>query len=66
MNIDNSNSFKDKIMNHTVTPDIKDTVKKSRQIEHLYAGVDTQDGAGVKLTRVLTQQLQERLDPYLM
>ena len=58
--------FKDNIMNHTVTPDIKDTVKNSRQIEHLYAGVDTQDGAGVKLTRVLTQQLQERLDPYLM
>jgi redox-sensitive bicupin YhaK (pirin superfamily) len=53
-------------MNHTVTPDIKDTVKNSRQIEHLYAGVDTQDGAGVKLTRVLTQKLQERLDPYLM
>ena len=53
-------------MNHTVTPDMKDTVKNSRQIEHLYAGVDTQDGAGVKLTRVLTQQLQERLDPYLM
>ena len=53
-------------MNHTVTPDTKDTVKNSRQIEHLYAGVDTQDGAGVKLTRVLTQQLQERLDPYLM
>ena len=58
--------FKDNIMNHTVTPDIKDTVKNSRQIEHLYAGVDTQDGAGVKLTRVLTQKLQERLDPYLM
>jgi len=58
--------FKDNIMNHTVTPDTKDTVKNSRQIEHLYAGVDTQDGAGVKLTRVLTQQLQERLDPYLM
>ncbi len=53
-------------MNHTVTPDTKDTVKNSRQIEHLYAGVGTQDGAGVKLTRVLTQQLQERLDPYLM
>ena len=53
-------------MYHTVTPDMKDTVKNSRQIEHLYAGVDTQDGAGVKLTRVLTQQLQERLDPYLM
>lgn len=53
-------------MNNTVSNSIKDTVTQSRQIEHLYAGVDTQDGAGVKLTRVLTQQLQERLDPYLM
>lgn len=37
-----------------------------RQVEQLYAGIDTQDGAGVKLTRVLTHQLQQRLDPYLM
>ena len=53
-------------MNDTIANSVKDKVTKSRQIEQLHAGVDTQDGAGVKLTRVLTQQLQERLDPYLM
>ena len=53
-------------MNNTVANSKKDTVTQSRQIEQLFAGVDTQDGAGVKLTRVLTQQLQQRLDPYLM
>lgn len=42
------------------------TLNNPRQVEQLYAGIDTQDGAGVKLTRVLTQQLQQRLDPYLM
>lgn len=42
------------------------TLTQPRQVEQLYAGVDTQDGAGVKLTRVLTHQLQHRLDPYLM
>ncbi|UNK05511.1 pirin family protein [Psychrobacter raelei] len=42
------------------------TITQPRQVEQLYAGVDTQDGAGVKLTRVLTHQLQHRLDPYLM
>lgn len=42
------------------------TLNKPRHVEQLYAGIDTQDGAGVKLTRVLTQQLQQRLDPYLM
>ena len=39
---------------------------KARSVEHLIAGIPTSDGAGVKLTRVLTQQLQRRLDPYLM
>ena len=39
---------------------------KARPVEHLIAGIPTSDGAGVKLTRVLTQQLQRRLDPYLM
>ena len=53
-------------MSDTIANNVTDTVNQSRQIEHLFAGVDTQDGAGVKLTRVLTQQLQERLDPYLM
>ena len=53
-------------MNNTAANSKKDIVTQSRQIEQLFAGVDTQDGAGVKLTRVLTQQLQQRLDPYLM
>jgi redox-sensitive bicupin YhaK (pirin superfamily) len=32
----------------------------------LVQGQDTQDGAGVRLTRVLTHDLQTRLDPFLM
>ncbi len=40
--------------------------KPFRSIEQLIAGVLTSDGAGVKLTRVLTGQLQQRLDPFLM
>ena len=35
-------------------------------VERLVAGRATSDGAGVKLTRVLTQDLQRRLDPFLM
>ncbi len=38
----------------------------TRQLERLVEGVATQDGAGVKLTRVLTHDLQRRLDPFLM
>jgi quercetin 2,3-dioxygenase len=38
----------------------------SRTIERIVRGVATSDGAGVKLTRVLTQDLQRRLDPFLM
>ncbi len=41
-------------------------VNQPRRIERLIAGRATADGAGVKLTRVLTQDLQRRLDPYLM
>jgi redox-sensitive bicupin YhaK (pirin superfamily) len=41
-------------------------VKQPRNIERIVAGVATSDGAGVKLTRVLTSQLQYRLDPFLM
>ena len=37
-----------------------------RPIERLVTGQATSDGAGVKLTRVLTQDLQRRLDPFLM
>src|SRR6478752_4179939 len=43
-----------------------DTVTKPRAVERLIAGESTSDGAGVKLTRVLTQPLQRRLDPYPM
>jgi len=41
-------------------------LRQSRGIERLFTGVATSDGAGVKLTRVLTGKLQRRLDPYLM
>jgi len=37
-----------------------------RGIDHIVAGVSTSDGDGVKLTRVLHQPLQQRLDPFLM
>ncbi len=43
-----------------------DTVTRPRSVERLIAGQPTSDGAGVKLTRVLTQPLQRRLDPFLM
>jgi quercetin 2,3-dioxygenase len=45
---------------------IPDTVTQSRVVEQLVAGQATSDGAGVKLTRVLTQPYQYRLDPFLM
>ena len=38
----------------------------SRIVERIVRGVPTSDGAGVKLTRVLTHDLQRRLDPFLM
>ncbi len=37
-----------------------------RRVERLVRGQPTSDGAGVKLTRVLSQPLQQRLDPFLM
>jgi redox-sensitive bicupin YhaK (pirin superfamily) len=37
-----------------------------RSVEKLVKGIQTSDGAGVRLTRVLTQNLQRRLDPFLM
>jgi hypothetical protein len=42
------------------------TLKQPRRVERLVTGQPTTDGAGVKLTRVLTQDLQQRLDPFLM
>jgi redox-sensitive bicupin YhaK (pirin superfamily) len=41
-------------------------VQLPRKVERLVAGQPTQDGDGVRLTRVLTQDLQRRLDPFLM
>lgn len=41
-------------------------VSQPRRVERLIVGHPTSDGAGVKLTRVLTQDLQRRLDPFLM
>jgi quercetin 2,3-dioxygenase len=39
---------------------------KARRLEALVAGDKTSDGAGVKLTRLLTHHWQQRLDPFLM
>ncbi|MCF7979941.1 MAG: pirin family protein [Chromatiaceae bacterium] len=41
-------------------------VLRPRGVEQLVVGQPTMDGAGVKLTRVLTQSLQRRLDPFLL
>lgn len=38
----------------------------SRILERLVAGREVADGAGVRLRRILTQDLQQRLDPFLM
>jgi redox-sensitive bicupin YhaK (pirin superfamily) len=42
------------------------TVTAPRHVERIITGQPTTDGAGVKLTRVLTHDLQRRLDPFLM
>jgi len=51
---------------NTITDDTLHTVTAPRAVERVIAGLPTADGAGVKLTRVLTQPLQRRLDPFLM
>jgi redox-sensitive bicupin YhaK (pirin superfamily) len=51
------------ISNNALTTE---TVTHPRVVEQLVKGLPTSDGAGVKLTRVLTQQFQRRLDPFLM
>ncbi len=53
-------------MTTTLTNSQAETVARPRSVERLIAGQPTSDGAGVKLTRVLTQPLQRRLDPFLM
>jgi redox-sensitive bicupin YhaK (pirin superfamily) len=50
-------------MNTITTPSV---LTEARSVERLIAGQPTSDGAGVKLTRVLTNDLQRRLDPFLM
>jgi hypothetical protein len=50
----------------TFTAVREESVLRPRGVERLITGMATSDGAGVKLTRVLTQDLQRRLDPYLM
>lgn len=41
-------------------------ITKSRTVEQIFRGQQTSDGAGVKLTRLLSSNLQRRLDPFLM
>ena len=50
----------------TVFHPVTEAVARPRELERLVTGQATSDGAGVKLTRVLTQPLQRRLDPFLM
>ncbi|SDD27418.1 hypothetical protein SAMN05444679_10968 [Variovorax sp. CF079] len=52
-----------KTTTHAVEPA---ALASPRGIDQIVAGVSTSDGDGVKLTRVLNQTLQQRLDPYLM
>lgn len=50
----------------TVPATATESVQRSRTVDRVVRGIATSDGAGVKLTRVLTQNLQRRLDPFLM
>jgi quercetin 2,3-dioxygenase len=45
---------------------VQPQVQRARLVERIITGRPTSDGAGVKLTRVLTNNLQRRLDPFLM
>jgi len=62
----NHYSPRERIMNQAVHSIQPEHVQRSRSVERLIRGMPTTDGAGVKLTRVLTQDLQRRLDPFLM
>ena len=53
-------------MNAVIDPAVAEQVMQPRGVERIVAGTPTSDGAGVKLTRVLAQPLQRRLDPFLM
>ena len=54
------------IAKHRYIGDMDTTVTSPRPVERLLQGQATSDGAGVRLTRLLTQDLQRRLDPFLM
>jgi len=43
-----------------------DNIAQTRTVERIIRGQAVMDGAGVKINRVLTHQLQRRLDPFLM
>lgn len=58
----NSDNVSGTVASPTKTP----AAVRSRMIERRIQGQATSDGAGVKLTRLLTQDLQIRLDPFLM
>jgi redox-sensitive bicupin YhaK (pirin superfamily) len=58
--------MKDQAQIHATTSLTAERVTQPRSVEQLVTGQATTDGDGVKLTRVLTQGLQKRLDPYLM
>ncbi|MFB9240089.1 pirin family protein [Massilia antarctica] len=45
---------------------VEERVQQPRSVERLINGQFVMDGAGVKINRVLTQNLQRRLDPFLM
>ncbi len=53
-------------MNIALAASASAAVARSRRVERIVRGQPTSDGDGVKLTRVLTQSLQRRLDPFLM
>ena len=53
-------------MTPPITATLPTRVHHPRSIERLVTGQPTSDGAGVELVRVLTQDLQQRLDPFLM
>jgi quercetin 2,3-dioxygenase len=53
-------------MNTTTASSMSTSVTLPRRVERVLQGQATSDGAGVRLTRLLTQDLQRRLDPFLM
>ena len=42
------------------------TIHQARSVERVIVGRQVTDGAGVRIVRILTQDLQHRLDPFLM